>query len=346
MRSLFITAILWTLICGSAGVATAGTFTMRDTWFETSNQNGMVNVRVGARAEYVGTSVDPGDNHWSINTTLNAGVYGSATGAGNFGSGITLGMIITCSANQHGAFADLPECTGSGGDVSYSGSGQAAIYHQNNPEIAGPLVRSSSTSCDSGSGGGGAEGTDPSSGPGTGYGTEPILIDLDRRGFRFTDAAGGVLFDLDADGTLDQISWTVAEAGDAFLVLDRNGNGMIDDGRELFGDKTEQPPSSDPHGFIALAVFDQADQGGDEDGWITAGDQVFEDLRLWSDLNHDGISQPSELATLADEKVGGISLDFVDTRRHDRYGNFLRFKSKVRLQGAVTQALGVYFQRE
>lgn len=346
MRSTLIPIIFLALVCGPARVADAGTFQMRSTWFETSSQNGFVNVRVGARAEYVGTEVDSNDNHWNINTTLNSGGFGTTTGAGNSGTGITPGMFITCSPNQHGAFTDLPECTPTGGSVGYSGSGTAAIYHQYNPEIAGPLTRSGDTNCTSGAGDGGAEGTDPSSPAGDGSGTEPIVIDLDRQGFQFTDAAGGVLFDLDADGALDQVSWTAADAEDAFLVWDRNGNGTIDDGKELFGDKTEQPPSNDPHGFVALAVLDQPEHGGNEDGWITESDQVFESLKLWLDLDHDGISQPSELATLAEKGVAGISLDIVDTRRHDRHGNFLRFKSQVRLQQTTTQALGVYFQAE
>src|SRR5436190_12147755 len=68
----------------------------------------------------------------------------------------------------------------------------------------------------------------------------PIVMDLDGNGFHLTSAAAGVQFDLQASGRRDQVSWTEPGSHDAFLVLDRNGNGLIDDGSELFGDHTPQ----------------------------------------------------------------------------------------------------------
>jgi hypothetical protein len=78
--------------------------------------------------------------------------------------------------------------------------------------------------------------------------------------------------DIDGDGYRDWIAWTDPEAEDGLLVWDRNLNGIIDSGRELFGDSTTQPPSNEPNGFLALAVLDQAESGGNGDGVISSLD--------------------------------------------------------------------------
>ena len=111
-----------------------------------------------------------------------------------------------------------------------------------------------------------------------------------------TDRAGGVEFDLGSDGELERVPWTRPGADDAFLALDRDGNGTIDNGRELFGDLTPQHGSPDPNGFLALALFDDILNGGNEDGRISADDMLFEHLLLWHDENHNGYSDSEEMA--------------------------------------------------
>lgn len=121
---------------------------------------------------------------------------------------------------------------------------------------------------------------------------DPLVLDLAGNGFSTSGLSRPVRFDLDADGRIDSISAPTGD--DALLALDRNGNGRIDDGRELFGDQ-----HGAANGFAELARFD--DNG---DGRINAADAVFDKLRL---LRFDAQGR-QQLQTLGEAGVSAIDL--------------------------------------
>ncbi len=117
---------------------------------------------------------------------------------------------------------------------------------------------------------------------------DPLVINLDCNVADVSDQK--FFFDLDGDGTEDQIS--MLGAGSGFLALDRNGDGKIGDGSELFGTKSG-------NGFADLAAYD-----ADKNGWIDEADEIFDKLKIWS-FNADG---ECELYTLKQKGVGAIAL--------------------------------------
>jgi hypothetical protein len=157
----------------------------------------------------------------------------------------------------------------------------------------------------------------------------PIVIDTEGEGFHLTSAVDGVRFDIRGDGNPIQIAWTDPHFHNAFLALDRDGDGKIDSGKELFGNFTQQPKSENPNGFLALAEFDKPENGGNGDGVIDEHDAVFSRLRLWIDDNHDGISQPGELHALSEFGIHSLSLNYFESRRKDAFGNQFRYRAFV-----------------
>ncbi|MFE8346222.1 MAG: calcium-binding protein [Xylella fastidiosa subsp. multiplex] len=132
---------------------------------------------------------------------------------------------------------------------------------------------------------------------------DPLALDLDGDGIETTGSDGRViLFDHDADGVKTGTGWLKPD--DGWLVLDGNGNGTIDSGRELFGTDTVKR-----NGQLATDGFDALrDVDSNQDGKIDAADRVFANLRIWRDLNQDGISQANELSTLDANHIVSIGV--------------------------------------
>lgn len=156
----------------------------------------------------------------------------------------------------------------------------------------------------------------------------PVILDIDGKGFNLTDAAGGVLFDISGRGRPVQMGWTAKGVNNAFLALP-GIDGLVYNGKQLFGNFTSQPPSANLNGFAALAVYDDPKNGGNGDGIIDFRDAIYPYLRLWIDANHDGICQPEELHTLPSLGVYSISLNYKADRRTDQYGNVFRYRAPV-----------------
>jgi hypothetical protein len=133
---------------------------------------------------------------------------------------------------------------------------------------------------------------------------------------------------LNADAQAEATSWT-SNGSDAFLCLDRNGNGVIENGRELFGNYTRLSDGRRAqNGYQALAEYDQPALGGNGNGWIDPDDAIWPFLRLWADNNHDGISQSHELSSLDETGIVRIDTHYFRSKRHDQYGNEFRYRGR------------------
>jgi len=169
-----------------------------------------------------------------------------------------------------------------------------------------------------------------------------LLIDLSGKGIELTNVQDGVDFDLDGCGRKERVSWTHANGGAAFLFLDRNGDHVVNNGVELFGNFTSQLPSTtEPNGFLGVVYSNRIRRGPTDDGVINIQHELFSELRLWQDSNHNGISEPNELHTLRDAGIEDISLDLKESKHRDQFGNLFRYQADI--YGAGHRKIGTMY---
>ncbi len=167
----------------------------------------------------------------------------------------------------------------------------------------------------------------------------PILLDLGHESYQLTSLTDGVLFDLRNEGHRISVAWTRANAEVAFLAVDRNGNGRIDNGAELFGNFTPLATGDiAANGYVALREFDD-----DRNDVVNAADAGWKLLLLWVDRDHNGLSSAGELTPIAESSVTALETEYLPVGRKDRQGNEFRYLSHFSLRGPQNDSRRAYY---
>jgi hypothetical protein len=161
---------------------------------------------------------------------------------------------------------------------------------------------------------------------------EPLVIDVNGDGLSLSSSADGVQFDLDGSQVTRQTAWTRAGSDDAFLAIDENRDGRITSGRELIAGLT-----GPPNAFSYLAALDGFATPADlesarnrvPDGKIDVHDAIFKRLVLWTDRNHNGISEEDELESLEYAGFETVYLGYEGVSTWDPFGNMIRYRGRV-----------------
>ncbi len=167
---------------------------------------------------------------------------------------------------------------------------------------------------------------------------DPLVLDLDLDGDGIetvgTQGYHGALFDHNKDGIRTATGWVSAD--DGLLVIDTNSDGLINNGNELFGDSTALKDGSNAeHGYATLKELDT-----NSDGLVDAQDEAFKQLRVWRDLNQDGISQENELFTLESLNIQSLNTAYQDVSTRLGNGNNLVQKGSYTLSDGQTREMG------
>ncbi|WP_331774714.1 calcium-binding protein [Sulfurospirillum sp. 1612] len=174
--------------------------------------------------------------------------------------------------------------------------------------------------------------------------TPPIVVDLN--GDKVTSVAmedGNVYFDYDGDGIKERTAWT--QSGDALLAMDLNGDGIINNGSELFGNYTKLSDGTfASDGYAALAQYDS-----NHDNIIDANDSAFASLKLWKDVNNNGITDSGELTSLQLSSITAIYLYREDGSTFDQVieaGNIISNQTNYTTQDTSGLVRDIWFQTD
>jgi len=171
----------------------------------------------------------------------------------------------------------------------------------------------------------------------------PIVLPLGDGSYHLTSVSAGVRFDIRGDGLAVRTAWTRQGSSTAFMALDRNANGIIDSGTELFGNNTRLVSGERAaNGFVGLAELDS-----NLDEVIDLHDVAWKALLLWTDRNHDGRSTPDELQPVDGSVVTALETAHKFVGRRDRWGNTFRYMAHFRsAEGARAACYDVFFETE
>jgi len=143
----------------------------------------------------------------------------------------------------------------------------------------------------------------------------PIILDLDGDGVETASSGEGAYFDHENSGFAMRTGW--ASSDDGLLVMDRDGDGLIESGEELFGNLTKLNSGLNAsNGFEALHEFD--DNGDDI---IDNNDAAWNQLKVWQDIDGDGYSASDEFFTLAEMGIQSINTGYTESTYVDDNGN-------------------------
>ncbi|MBM7625131.1 calcium-binding protein, partial [Sporohalobacter salinus] len=162
---------------------------------------------------------------------------------------------------------------------------------------------------------------------------DPLTLDLNGDGIKTIGQEKGVHFDLDNNDFKEKTGWINSK--DGLLTLDKNNNGTIDDGSELFGTETKS-------GFEMLGEYDS-----NSDNKIDKNDEIYSQLKVWQDKNQNGESEADELYTLKELDIKSINLNHEHVSKTEENGNVIRNKGNYEsVDGEVKQIKEFLFSRD